>query len=65
MKISSECISCVLGSVFELMSQQLPPEKHPALAAEMLKIASAHDWNDSPPDLARKLYDFLHESITP
>ena len=62
MKISIECISCVLGSVFEHMSQQLPKEKHQLLAAEMLKIASAHDWNDTPPDLARKLYDFLRES---
>ena len=62
MKISSECISCVIGSVFELMSQQMPEEKHPILAAEMLKIASSHDWNDTPPDLARKLYCFLRDS---
>ena len=62
MRVSSECISCVIGSVFELMSQQLPAEKHQTLAAEMLKIVSSHDWNDSPPDLARKLYTFLRES---
>lgn len=62
MKISSECISCVIGSVFDLMSRQLPQERHQLLAAEMLKIASMHDWNDSPPDLARKLYMFLRDS---
>ena len=62
MKTSSECIGCVIGSVFELMSQQLPGEKHPALAAEMLKIASSHDWLDTPPDLARKLYCFLRDA---
>ena len=62
MNISLECINCVLGSVFENMSKQMPAAKHQQLAADMLKIASHHDWQDSPPDLARKLYTFLRES---
>ena len=62
MKISTECINCVLGSAFELMMKQLPRQQHPQLAKEMLRIAGDHDWSQTPPDLARKLYTFLRES---
>ena len=62
MKISAECINCVIGSAFELMAKQLPEEHHPRIAGEMLKIASSQDWHESPPEFARKLYTFLRDS---
>ena len=62
MKISAECINCVIGSVFELMQKQLPHEQHAGLASEMLKIASKQSWHESPPEFARKLYAFLRDS---
>ena len=62
MKISSECVSCVISSCFDLMAKQLPEKLHKTAAAEMLKIASSQDWQESPPEFARKLYTFLRDS---
>jgi len=62
MQMSSECIGCVLGSTFDLMIKQLPPEKHEMLVRDMLEIAKQQNWQESPPEFARKLYDFLREA---
>ena len=61
MKLSSECISCVLSSALELMAKQLPAKQHQPTAAEMLKLASQQNWQQSPPEFARELYGFLQE----
>lgn len=62
MKITCECISCVIGSALELMEKQLPPERHPQLTSKILQLSSTQDWQESPPEFARKLYTFLQES---
>lgn len=62
MKISSECVSCVIGSAMELMAKQLPPEKHQSIAAQMLELAARQDWQESPPEFARRLYLALRDS---
>ena len=62
MKISCECVSCVISSAMELMAQQLPCEKHPQVTAEILEHAARQDWHESPPEFARKLYMLLRDS---
>ena len=61
MKLSSECISCVLASALELMAKQLPSDRHQPTAARMLELASQQDWQQSPPEFARELYGFLQK----
>ncbi len=62
MKISSECIQCVVGSAIELLNQQLPAECHESVTRRMLEIASRQDWADTPPEFAQKLYGCLREA---
>ncbi|MBE6379909.1 MAG: DUF89 family protein [Lentisphaerae bacterium] len=62
MKISTECISCVIGSAVEIMEKQLPPEQYESLCQQMLKIASSQSWQETPTDFARKLYGFLRDA---
>ena len=62
MKISCECVSCVISSAMELMARQLPCEKHPQIAAQILEHAARQDWHESPPEFARKLYMLLRDS---
>ena len=59
MKISAECIHCILGSAIELMIRQLPEERHRQVSGELLELARIQDWDDTPPELARKLYEHL------
>ena len=61
MKISPECISCVIGSAMELMALQLPEDKHPQVTARLLERAAQQDWQESPPEFARKLYLLLRD----
>ena len=62
MRLSSECISCVLGSAMEIMAKQFPESRHKELAKSMLATASRQNWQESPPEFARKLYTFLQQS---
>ena len=62
MKLSGECISCVIGSTMELLIKQFPVEQHEAIAREILDIARQQNWDESPPEFARKLYTLLRDS---
>ena len=62
MNISCECVSCVISSAMELMAAQLPCEKHPQVTAQMLEHAARQDWQESPPEFARKLYMLLRDA---
>ena len=62
MNISCECVSCVISSAMELMASQLPCEKHPQVTAQMLEHAAKQDWQESPPEFARKLYMLLRDA---
>ena len=59
MKISAECIRCVLDSAMELMVRQLPEAHHRRIAGELLELAQQQDWDASPPEFAEKLYSRL------
>lgn len=62
MNISCECVSCVISSAMELMAKQLPGDKHQQITAQMLEHAARQDWQESPPEFARKLYTLLRDS---
>ena len=62
MKLSSECICCVVTSALELMEKQLPPEAHEITVGKILAVAGKQNWHISPPEFAGKLYNCLKEA---
>lgn len=57
MRITIDCVKCVLGNVLDLAKNNVPEViQREALTRELLEIAGQVSWAISPPEYAAKLY---------